>query len=265
MAALVLKAVLAPSLIGLASWIARRWGPGVGGWFTALPLTSGPVVLVLAYERGPSFAAAASVGTLLALTSLCGFALAYGWSAQRLSWSGSSLIGSSAYLACTALLQYWSIPLAPTFLAVCGILIFGIRAMPTHAATKRRSPAPAWDIPVRMALAAVVVVGITASAAKLGPHVSGLLTPFPVAATILAAFVHHFDGFAAAQQFLRGLLRGLFSFALFFFVVGTLIERWSIHTTFAVATGASFICHAALWIGTRERRPATIRAAEVPK
>lgn len=45
---LIIKVVLAPALIGVASWVSRRWGASAGGWFAALPLTSGPVVLVLA-------------------------------------------------------------------------------------------------------------------------------------------------------------------------------------------------------------------------
>ncbi len=56
---LVLKLVLTPVLIGGASLGARRWGPTVGGWIVSLPLTSGPVVLFLALDRGPAFAVAA--------------------------------------------------------------------------------------------------------------------------------------------------------------------------------------------------------------
>src|SRR5262249_3077995 len=248
---LLLKAILAPSLIGLASWIARRWGPTIGGVFTALPLTSGPVVFVLAFERGPSFAAAASVGALLALISLSGFALAYSWSSRSLRWTGSSLVGCAAYLVCTALLQRWSIPFDVTFVMVCGILLACVYAMPLDSVTKNRSPAPAWDGPVRMIVAAILAVGITTSAPVLGPKVSGLLTPFPVAATILAAFIHHFDGYPAAREFLRGLVKGLFSFAVFFLVIGILIERWSIGATFAMATVATLTCQAALWARIR--------------
>jgi len=258
MSLLLVKAILAPVLIGLASWIARRWGPTTGGVFTALPLTSGPVVLVLALERGRSFAAAASVGALLALISLSGFALAYSWSSRRLQWTGSSLLGCGAYLICTLLLQRWSIPFDITFLIVCGILSACVYAMPLDSLTESRSPAPAWDVTVRMLLAAILVVGITTSAPAFGPRVSGLLTPFPVAATILAAFIHHFDGYRAARQFLRGLLKGLFSFAVFFVVIGMLIERWSIGATFAMATAATLMCQAAVWA---RHRPAEMQRA----
>jgi AraC-like DNA-binding protein len=41
------------------------------------------------------------------------------------------------------------------------------------------------------------VFALTTAAAALGPHLSGLLTPFPVAATILAGSTHYFEGSAA--------------------------------------------------------------------
>ena len=58
---MVLKALLAPLLILLATLAGRRWGPGVGGWLAGLPLTSGPVSLILALEQGPEFAARAAL------------------------------------------------------------------------------------------------------------------------------------------------------------------------------------------------------------
>lgn len=44
----------------------------MGGWFVALPLTSGRTVMIFAIERGTAFAADACVGGLLGLMSLNG-------------------------------------------------------------------------------------------------------------------------------------------------------------------------------------------------
>ena len=63
-ATVALKLLLAPLLILLATLAGRRWGPAVGGWLAGLPLTSGPVSLILALEQGPEFAARAALGTL---------------------------------------------------------------------------------------------------------------------------------------------------------------------------------------------------------
>jgi len=202
---------------------------------------------------------------LLALASLAGFALAYGWSSRRMHWSWSSLIGCATYLACTSLLQFLTVSLTWAFLLACGTLLIAVRALPTSVAARRASSTPAWDIPVRMALAALLVVVITTSSARLGPQMSGLLTPFPVAATILAAFSHHFEGSAAVAQFLRSLLMGLFSFAVFFLLIGVLVERWNIGATFTGATLGTLMFHAALWIRTGNHRVRLRVATEVPR
>jgi hypothetical protein len=244
---LILKVLVAPALIGLASWLGRRSGPEVGGWFAALPLTSGPVVLILALDRGPTFAAQACHGTLLALVSLAAFALVYGWSARAVHWSWSSVIACMAFVACTLALRPVAVPLAWAFVLACVALVAASRLMPANALPRRRTPAPKWDIPLRMVLAAVLVGAITGAANTLGPHLSGLLTPFPVAATILAAATHHFEGSAAAGRLLHGLLVGLFSFAVFFLVVGAVVVSWGITVAFAAATVGALAFHAALW------------------
>ena len=69
METLALKLVLTPALIGVATLVGRRWGQAVGGWLVGLPLTSGPVVLFLALERGTGFAAKATQGSLRGLVA----------------------------------------------------------------------------------------------------------------------------------------------------------------------------------------------------
>jgi hypothetical protein len=43
-----LKVAVTPALITAATLAGRRWGEAVGGWFVALPLTSGPVLFMVA-------------------------------------------------------------------------------------------------------------------------------------------------------------------------------------------------------------------------
>ena len=52
-----LKLVVTPLFIAATTLVARRWGPGVGGWLAGFPLTSAPVSVFLALEQGPDFAA----------------------------------------------------------------------------------------------------------------------------------------------------------------------------------------------------------------
>ena len=65
MALLLLKLTLTPLLIGGASLAARRWGPSIGGWIVALPLTSGPVALYLAIDQGTAYATSTATASLV--------------------------------------------------------------------------------------------------------------------------------------------------------------------------------------------------------
>jgi hypothetical protein len=251
---LILKLLLAPALIGLASWVSRRWGPAIGGWFAALPMTSGPVVLVLAIERGAGFAAEACAGTLLALGSLSGFAVAYVWSARRLHWAWSSLIGCVVYLGCTWAMRDVDVALPAAFVIACASLAVSIRLMPADGAAPPPVTVTAWDIPLRMLLAALLVLLLTHAAGSVGARVSGLLTPFPIAASILAAFTHRVEGPVAVGRLLRGLVVGLFSFALFFLIVGTLIVGRGTVVAFTIAVAGTFVFHAITFTTTLHRR-----------
>jgi len=243
----LLKTTLAPALIGIASWVARRWGPSAGGWFAALPLSSGPVVLVLTLQRGHAFGAEACIGTLLALTSLSAYALVYSWSAQWLSWVWSTISACAAYLSCTFLLHTFLTPLLASFLVVCAILAITVRLMPFGVRSPRPAPPPAWDIPVRMAAAVALIWILTSAAGALGARTSGLLTPFPIAVSIMAGAVHHFEGTSAARLLLRSMVAGLFSFAVFFLVVGAMIATWSVASAFLAATLGAMFVHAGVW------------------
>jgi hypothetical protein len=246
-AVLLMKTMLAPSLIGIASWISRRFGPSAGGWFSALPLTSGPVVLVLALQRGPGFACEACVGTVLALISLAGFVLVYSRSAGRLDWKGSSSLACAVFLGCTWLLRNSSVRILAAFFLVCMTLVVVHRFMPLAIGLRSLVVAPAWDIPIRMLLALVLVSVLTSASGLLGARLSGLLTPFPIAASILAGATHHFEGAEAVRDLLRSMLVGLISFAVFFLIVGETLAPWGITSAFLLAALVSLAVHGCVW------------------
>lgn len=236
---MIVKLVLTPLLIALATLVGRRWGPGVSGWLAGFPLTSGPVSVFLALEQGPEFAAQAAGGTLLGLLSMAVFCLVYARVARRASWLGSAAAGLGAFAVCTVGLERITLPVGTAF-AVVAVCLGGIAAaIPTTAAPIRPSGPPSWDLPVRMAVAAALVVVLTSAAAWLGPGLSGLLSPVPAFALILAAFAHHAQGPGAAAQLLRAVVIGSFAFAAFFVVVGTGLLQLGMAATYLLAALAA--------------------------
>lgn len=246
---LVLKLILTPLLIGLASLAGRRWGPMVSGWLVGLPLTSAPVALFLATEQGTAFASRAAQGTLMGLCSQVAFCVVYVWLSFRIGWPGSWLIGWGAFFIVTAVLALISIPLPYAFGGVTGILLVVLLLWPKQEEQVIEAPTPAWEIPGRMVIATAFVLMLTGVASQLGPRLSGLLSPLPIFATLFAIFNHHFQGAAVARQVLHGVIVSSFACAIFFLVVAGLLERLGILVTFSVALLAALLTQGCvLWL-----------------
>jgi len=238
---LLLKLVLVAPLIAGVSLAGRRWGPSVGGWLAGLPWTSGPVALFLAIEQGGTFAATAAQGTLLGLVSVAAFCLAYSWTARRGPWGVSVLVGWSAFFVTTFVLQRISLSLVGAFAGVIGVLAGVLILLPKVTASGHPPAPPRWEIPLRMGAATGMVLAITGAAAALGPQLSGLLTPFPVYATVLAIFTQHAHSAAAAAALLRGVVLGSFAFGVFFLVLAASLMPWGLPASFGVALVAALL------------------------
>ena len=234
---LLLKVVLTPALTATATLVGRRWGETMSGWLVGLPLTSAPVVFFLALDHGTTFATTASLAVLLGTISQAAFAIAYARVAVRNGWFPAAVAGSFTFALATIAFQQVRLSAWPAYGAVIASLVIGILFM-----RRREGPAsagalaPDWDLPVRMVLATGLVLVLTGIAPRIGAHLSGLLTPFPIYAGVLAIFAHRQGGGAAANKVLRGLLLGLFAFASFFLVLALGLDRLGIGLSFALAT-----------------------------
>ncbi len=79
---LIIKILIAPLLIGLATLAGRQYGHTISGLLVGLPLTSGPIAFILALQNGIDFAITSSKGILLGLISVGVFSLVYTWTAK---------------------------------------------------------------------------------------------------------------------------------------------------------------------------------------
>jgi uncharacterized membrane protein (GlpM family) len=111
------KLLLVPALIVLITFAGRRWGPAVAGWMSGFPVVAGPILLLVAVERGAGFAAHAALGTLSAVPAAVAFALGYAWATRRFGWPACLLAGVAAFFATVGLLYALapSLPLAALF------------------------------------------------------------------------------------------------------------------------------------------------------
>ena len=238
---LLLKLCLVPSLIYLVTLIGRRWGPNAAGWFSALPIVAGPILLTMALEQGPGFVATAAAHTLIAVIAVLVFCLAYAWASGRFGVAGSLAAALGAYAVAVAGLQLVELPLLPGFAVVVGVLALAPRLFPRVNGIAERNAKQANDLPLRMLAGALLSFTVTWAAAGIGPRLSGFFAMFPVMGTILVGFSHHASGRAYAVDILLGMARGYYAFATFCVVLSLALRGQSIALAFGMAAGAALL------------------------
>ena len=236
---LALKLFLTPLFIALVSIAGRRWGPALSGWLIGLPLTSGPISLILALQNGVDFAARAATGNLGGQASVCVFCLAYHLTSRRWGWPGSSIVSMLTFLASVMIWNQFDLTLLASFGVLLLAIVLVARLIPRSTSLDKAVSLPAWDLPLRMVVATGFVVALTTGSAALGPQLSGLISPFPVFALVLAAFTHHQQGKEAASKLLRSYVIASFGYGLFFGMVGGLLPSLGIAWTYFLAVLAA--------------------------
>lgn len=240
-ALLLLKLLLVPALIYAITLAAHRWGPAVGGWLSGFPVVSGPILLFLALERGPEFAAQAAVGTLAAVAAILCFGLGYAWAATRLRWPAALACALAVYAAAVAALDTLAAPLLPSAALSFAGVILAPHAFPRVRLEPHAGAPPGLNLLLRMAVGAILVLVVTRFAASLGPRLSGLLAMFPVMAGVLAVFSHRYAGAGFAVALLRGTVLGYYSFAVFCLVLAVALPGHDIAISFLMALGAAML------------------------
>lgn len=250
---LALKLVVVPLLVGGSALAARAWGPAIGGWLIALPLTSGPTLLFLSLDHGPSFAAHAAVGSLSGVAAISCFGLAYLAVAGRGSGPAVSLgAGAAAFFGVGALLS----PLVgapPVAMGVVTLATIAVadRRIVRSGRVHERAVHPRWDLPARIVLATALVVGITTVAPRLGPGLSGLLATYPVYLSVLVVFTHRHAGPAAVADAFAGFQAGAYGTGAFYLVLIALLASVGIAVAFGAAVAVTVALQA---IGLRRTR-----------
>ncbi len=238
---LLAKLIVTPLLIGAASLAARRWGPAVAGWLVALPLTSGPVVVYVALEHGIPFGTEVGLGVVAGGFALCVYAVAYARSAAaNLGPLASCAIASAGFVVAGVVVDILDPgSLGPLAIGVALAMAAAVRLVPAARSGRGARP-PAWDLPARMLVGTLLVVGVSALAPALGARVSGLAATYPVYVSTLTVFAHRADGPMAARALLRGLVLGLFGWLGFFVVLLAAMPVIGIAPSFVAAVAGAF-------------------------
>lgn len=247
---IALKLLMTPLMIIAVHAAGKRWGAIISGLLIGLPLTSGPISLILACQYGEAFAVHASAGNLAGQISICLFCLVYYKLCQTRGWLHCTLLATLTFIAATAILKVLALGLLSAF----GLLLLTLALVSSKTPGKPTSAIkmakPWWDLPSRIVIAVTFVLLISSLAGGMGPVLSGLIAPFPVFAIVFAAFTLQTEGSAATCNLLRGIVLSSVGFAAFFMTIGLTTSQLGLSSAYLLAAGlgilSNFIFHSLL-------------------
>ena len=232
---LLIKVILMPSVMAMVTLAIRKWGHQIGGLIGSMPWVAGPILLFFILEQGKDFGIQSIPGVITGILALISFCYGYAALSRKLFWLPTLLLSYGAYTLTAFLFSHLPLSLPARYGLVVGCIVLALRFFPqpgSQSAKARRLP---FDLPLRMLVATLFVLLVTAFAAALGPTWSGVLTPFPILTTVLAIFSHTLQGSDATINTLRGIVMGLVGFTTFVFLQAFLLPLFSVGTSFGVA------------------------------
>jgi hypothetical protein len=241
---LAAKILLSPLCVVAVSLAGRRWGVAVAGVLGGLPVVAGPILLIETLLHGRDFGADAAAGTLIGLTALTAFVVVYGRVAAAAGPVPTVLCGWTAFLLGVAVLSLVQPPAASSLVFVGACFALGLRLLPPTPWPPAAAAPPWWDLPARALAALGLVLALTAIAGELGPHLSGLLAPFPIITSVLAVFTHAHGGVAQVGVLLHNFLLGFYGFAAFCFALALALPELQTAAAFGLATAAALAVQA---------------------
>jgi hypothetical protein len=255
---LIFKLVVVPVLIGAITLAGRRWGPAVAGWLSGFPVVTGPILLFVALEQGPEFAAVTAAGALAGGLAWMSFALGYAWAATRVSWLFALFASLCAYLVVGVALILAAPPFALVVAMVAAAVVLAPLLFPRIAQPVGRATSSSAELFARMLAGGAMIVVVTHLSPVLGPKFSGLFAVFPVMGIVLAAFSHRTSGNIFTIRLLRSMVYGFYSFIAFCLTVTLALHAMAVGVAFSLALGISLAVHfCVLWFMRRTRqRPA---------
>lgn len=250
---LALKLLLAPCLVVASSLAGRRWGPRAAGMLVVLPIVAGPILLIVYLEHGAAFAGRAAAAATLGVVPLAIYAVVFALATRRIGWATSLLLSWLSVVLADLVLVWVDLP-AGIALVLAALALAGanwlLRRM-TVSPQPGRAP-PWWDLPARAAATAALVLLVTGLADVLGPVWTGVLTPFPIALSVVCAFAAAQAGHDGLVALLRGVVPGLNGFALFCFTVAVCSGPLGGLAAIGVATGIAVLFALALARGRHQ-------------
>ena len=211
---ILLKIACAIVIVVSASRATERLGPLLGSMIATLPVSTGPVYVFLAIDHGALFISNAARMGVIAVVATVGFIAMHAFVAQRRGTFVSWLAATAAWWVVAALLQLreWTFPEACAVFALT--FAAAIRGLRRFVVEVKAPPLPRvrFDLALRSALVACVVIGTSVTSNVLGPSATGTLATYPVVFTSLVLILQPRCGGPFTASLLVNSLKGLIGF-----------------------------------------------------
>jgi hypothetical protein len=241
---LVLKVITAPLVIVMATLVQRRFGHTVSGLMIGLPLTSLPLLWLVALSHGATFAGSMSGATLTGTIAQVVVIWVYAALASRLS-PTLSMVGALAAFVVTA-----GVTQALQLSALVAAVLAGVGFAIALRSWPRTSSAPVEQGRYRLVLRVVLSAGFTLAvvtlAGRIGPGLSGLIAALPVLSLIMAFVTHQELGADASSRFLKGVTRGSFAYVVSMLVLTELLQSGRMDLAFLLAIATAIVIQLAV-------------------
>ncbi len=242
----VLKLLLVPAAVWLASLAARRWGHTASGYLGGMPLIGGPITLYIAIDHGAAFAAKSALFTLAAIAGQALHMIAFARVGRRFGWLAGLLAGWTMFAALALVLAHLEFPPWVGLLYGAGGLLVAWRLLPRARDASLLPSIPRTELALRLVAAFALAAFILWGSAHFGPVVSGVLLSIPITGSIMPPFTLKLYGADALARLLRGFIVGLCGFTAFFFVVATTVVSLGVTASFLLAVVAALLAVAAM-------------------
>ena len=258
---LIVKMAVTAAFLLLATVVAERAGPLVGGLVATLPISAGPVYIFLALDHDAHFIARSALGSLVTNADNVAFALSYALLAQKRSLAVSVggafaawvvLIWASGWIA-------WTLASAVALNVI--VVAFAIwLSAPLRHAPMPRVQARWYDLVLRAGMVAVLVGVVVSLSFRIGPTASGNLAVFPIVLSSIAIILHRRVGGPATAAVLANAVIGLGGFAVALVALCVTSERFgsaaALTLAFAVSLGCNLLRYLMRQRGSRKQGPA---------
>ena len=250
--ALALKMVMTASIVVVASVAVERSGPFIGALIAALPTAAGAAYIILALEHPPAFISASAVGSLAAVAAVS-TSLAYAVLAQRHGIVVSITLATLVWLAAAAALRL--VEWTPASAVALNATVFAA-AIPASAryrtatVPKSKLRRTRYDLPLRAAIAALVVAVVTTLSHRIGSFLSGTFAVFPIVMASFVVILHPRLGGKAAASVLAYAQVPLVGLALGFLPVHYLAEPLGVRRSFAIGLAVCIGWNGLVWLAS---------------